>query len=161
MFSLCCPSFNLICLSVVFMSSLLLDLFNCLDMCTCCDRTHDPDALRVNGSRKTDRALDTLQHTQPVPFPRKKKKKKKMCKYVNSSDSAWALFLEPLRSARCVCVTHQVSQGIRYYSPLTGGTTEGKLRSTSAHCANCATTRRTAHEVRWSRVTNKLSILRG
>ena len=28
-----------------------------------------------------------------------------MCKYVNSSDTAWALFLEPLRSARCVCHT--------------------------------------------------------
>ena len=56
---------------------------------------------------------------------------------------------------RDVRVTHQVSQGIRYYSPPTGGTTEGKLRSTSAHCANCATTRKTAHEVRWSRVTNK------
>ena len=56
---------------------------------------------------------------------------------------------------RDVCVTHQVSQEIRYYSPLTGGTTEGKLRSTSAHCANCATTRRTAHEVRRSRDTDK------
>ena len=33
--------------------------------------------------------------------------------------------------------------------------TEGKLRSTSAHCANCATTRRTAHEVRRSRDTDK------
>ena len=33
--------------------------------------------------------------------------------------------------------------------------TKGKLRSTSAHCANCATARRTAHEVRRSRDTDK------
>ena len=33
--------------------------------------------------------------------------------------------------------------------------TKGKLRSTSAHCANCATARRTAHEVRGSRDTDK------
>ena len=32
---------------------------------------------------------------------------------------------------------------------------EGKLRSTSAHCANRATARRTAHEVRRSRDTDK------
>ena len=59
---------------------------------------------------------------------------------------------------RDVRVTQQVTQ--RYYSPLTGGTTEGKLRSKSAH-GNSATARRTAHEVRWSRDTEKLSILRG
>ena len=33
--------------------------------------------------------------------------------------------------------------------------TKGKLRSTSAHCANCATARGTAHEVRRSRDTDK------
>ena len=33
--------------------------------------------------------------------------------------------------------------------------TEGTLRSSSAHCANCATARRTAHEVRRSRDTDK------
>ena len=33
--------------------------------------------------------------------------------------------------------------------------TKGKLRSTSAHCVNCATARRTAHEVRRSRDTHK------
>ena len=33
--------------------------------------------------------------------------------------------------------------------------TEGKLRSTSGHCANCATAGRTAHEVRRSRDTDK------
>ena len=33
--------------------------------------------------------------------------------------------------------------------------TQGKLRSTIAHCANCATTRRTAHEVRRSRDTDE------
>ena len=64
------------------------------------------------------------------------------------------LSLEPLRSARHVRHTT---------SPLhsDGDTThnwelktKGKLRSTSAHCADCATTRRTAHEVRRSRDTD-------
>ena len=54
-----------------------------------------------------------------------------------------------------MCVTRQV-----HYSD--GDTTHNwelktkrKLRSTNAHCANCATERRTAHEVRRSRDTNK------
>ena len=48
-------------------------------------------------------------------------------------------FLEPLRSARYASHNKlHIRSHKRYYSPLTGGTTEGKLRSQSAHCANSA-----------------------
>ena len=46
-------------------------------------------------------------------------------------------------------VTHQVSQGIRSTK------LKEQQRSKSAHCANNATTRRTAHEVSRSRDTDK------
>ena len=54
-----------------------------------------------------------------------------------------------------MCVTQQVHYTVTEI--LTHNwelKTKGKLRSTSAHCADCATTRRTAHEVRRSRDTD-------
>ena len=63
-------------------------------------------------------------------------------------------FLEPLRSARHVRHTTSPLHSDRDTTHNWELNTEGKLRSTRAHCANCSTTRRTAHEVRRSRDTD-------
>ena len=54
-----------------------------------------------------------------------------------------------------MCVTHNKSTVHGDTTHNWELKTEGKLRSTSAHCANCAIARRIAHEVRRSRDTDK------